>query len=48
MNEKNIKFYQQYFVKNSKAFIITFTALNSLYDKLEKEAREIINTLKIK
>ena len=48
MNGKEMKFYQQYFVKNSKAFIITFTALISQYDKLEKEARIIINTFKIR
>jgi hypothetical protein len=48
MNGKDMKFYQQYFVKNSKAFIITFTALISQYDKLEKEALTIINTFKVK
>lgn len=45
---KDMKFYQQYFVKNSKAFVLTFTALTNQYDQLEKEAREIINTFNLK
>ena len=48
LNGKYLKFYQQYFVKNSSAFILTFTALTNHYDKLINEAQIIINTFKLK
>lgn len=48
INGKDMKFYQQYFVKNTKAFIITFTALSSHYVKLEKETLAIINSFQLK
>lgn len=48
MNGKNLKFYQQYFVKNSNAFVLTFTALTNIYDKLVNEAQIIINSFKLK
>ena len=48
MNGRDLKFYQQYFVKNSNASILTFTALSNHYDKLVDEAQIIINTFKLK
>lgn len=48
MNGKEMKFYQQYFVKNTRAFILTFTTLKNHYDKLEEEVRLILNSFKIK
>ncbi|AWH86128.1 hypothetical protein HYN59_13860 [Flavobacterium album] len=43
----NVKFLQYYFLKNEKAYILTFTALNSEFDNLLPEVIQIMDSFQI-
>lgn len=43
----NLKFKQYFFVKNEKAYILTFTALQTTFDDYVKKGTEILDTFKI-
>lgn len=45
-NSYKAKFYQHYYIKDNKAYVLTFTALNSEFENLFKEASKIMNTFK--
>lgn len=48
MGQFKLKFLQNYWIDNGKAYILTFTAEQSEYDNYEKVATQIMDTFKIK
>jgi len=44
---ENLKFIQHFFLKNSKVYILTFTALETDFDKYEKIAEQIMQSFKV-
>jgi len=45
---ENLKFIQHFFLKNTKIYILTFTALEIDFDKYEKVAEQIMQSFKVK
>jgi len=45
---ENLKFIQHFFLKNSKIYILTFTALEIDFNKYEKIAEQIMQSFKVK
>ncbi|ESU21160.1 hypothetical protein FSS13T_27340 [Flavobacterium saliperosum S13] len=43
-NSIEIRYLQQYYLKNSKAYILTFTAIKNEYDNIVPKAKEIFET----
>ncbi len=43
----NLKFKQVWFIKNKKAYLVTYTAEMSTFSKYEKTAGEIMNSFKL-
>lgn len=48
LNSKEIKFFQHYYVIQSKAYILTFTAIKEEYDAIFPLAKSIFDTFEIK
>ena len=44
---KNLKFKQYFFIKNEKAYVLTFTAHRTTYDAYLKIGNQIINSFKL-
>jgi len=44
---ENLKFIQHFFLKNTKIYILTFTALEIDFDKYEKVAEQIMQSFKV-
>lgn len=47
INQRNLKFKQYYFVKNRKAYVVTFTAKENEYDNYIREANQILDSFKL-
>ena len=47
MSEKDLKFKQLYTIKDEKAYVLTFTSMESEYDNFIDEANKILNSFKL-
>ncbi|WP_310991906.1 hypothetical protein [Aequorivita marina] len=47
INKLNLKFIQYYFLENNKAYILTFTSEEDVFDKYSAEMEEIMQSFKL-